>query len=109
MARDVDAVTRAFQMMSGEAVSTEQLGKPRIAVPAGWIASLDEPTERAWRLVSQGLPEIEFADRDLLFRTGLTILLAEAATYHRRWATEFPSKYAPDFPRPIPPRLHPPA
>lgn len=96
MARDVDAVARAFRMMSGQAVSTAQLGKPRIAVPAGWIAGLDEPTERAWRLVSQGLPEIEFVDRDLLFRTGLTILLVEAATYHRRWANEFPERYGSD-------------
>ncbi len=96
MARDVDAVARAFRMMAGEDVSMERVEKPRIAVPAGWIASLDEPTERAWRLVSQGLPEIEFADRDLLFRTGLTILLVEAATYHRRWANEFPEKYGSD-------------
>ena len=96
MARDVDAVTRAFRMMSGEAVSTEQLGRPRIAVPAGWVAGLDEPTERAWLLVSEGLPEIEFVDRDLLFRTGLTILLVEAATYHRPWANAFPEKYGSD-------------
>jgi aspartyl-tRNA(Asn)/glutamyl-tRNA(Gln) amidotransferase subunit A len=96
MARDVEAVARAFQMMSGEAVSMEQPGKPRIAVPAGWISGLDEPTERAWRLVSQGLPEIDFVDRDLLFSTGLTILLVEAATYHRRWANDFPEKYGSD-------------
>jgi aspartyl-tRNA(Asn)/glutamyl-tRNA(Gln) amidotransferase subunit A len=96
MAGDVEAVAKAFQMMSGEAVSMEQLGKPRIAVPAGWIAGLDEPTERAWRLVSQGLPEIDFVDRDLLFSTGLTILLVEAATYHRRWANDFPDKYGSD-------------
>ena len=96
MARDVEAVARAFQMMSGEAVSMEQLGKPRIAVPAGWISGLDEPTGRAWRLVSQGLPEIDFVDRDLLFSTGLTILLVEAATYHRRWANDFPEKYGSD-------------
>jgi aspartyl-tRNA(Asn)/glutamyl-tRNA(Gln) amidotransferase subunit A len=96
MASDVATVARAFQMMSGEAVSTEPLVKPRIAVPAGWIAGLDEPTARAWRLVSQGLPEIDFVDHGLLFRTGLTILLVEAATYHRRWANEFPDKYGSD-------------
>jgi aspartyl-tRNA(Asn)/glutamyl-tRNA(Gln) amidotransferase subunit A len=96
MARDVDTVARAFGMMSGEAVSTEHVDRPRIAVPAGWVADLDEPTERAWRLVSRGLPEIDFVDRDLLFRTGLTILLVEAATYHRRWAGDFPEKYGAD-------------
>jgi aspartyl-tRNA(Asn)/glutamyl-tRNA(Gln) amidotransferase subunit A len=96
MARDVDAVAQAFRMMSGEAVSMENLGKPRIAVPAGWVSGLDEPTERAWRLVSQALPEIEFVDHGLLFRTGLTILLVEAATFHRRWAKDFPEKYGAD-------------
>ena len=96
MARDVEAVAGAFRMMSGETVSMERLGTPRIAVPAGWIADLDETTDRAWRLVSRGLGEIEFVDRDLLFRTGLTILLVEAAAYHRHWAADFPEKYGSD-------------
>jgi aspartyl-tRNA(Asn)/glutamyl-tRNA(Gln) amidotransferase subunit A len=97
MAPDVETVSEAFRMMSGEDVSLEQLGRPRVAVPAGWIAGLDEPTERAWRLVSKGLPEIDFVDRDLLFKTGLTILLVEAAAIHRRWASEFPEKYGADL------------
>jgi Asp-tRNA(Asn)/Glu-tRNA(Gln) amidotransferase A subunit family amidase len=96
MARDVTTVARAYAMMSGEAVSTENVERPRIAVPAGWIEGLDEPTDQAWRLVSRGLPAIDFVDRDLLFRTGLTILLVEAATYHRRWVGEFPEKYGSD-------------
>src|SRR5450759_1402588 len=96
MARDVASAARAFSMMSGEAVSTEHLANPLIAVPAWWVADLDEPTERAWRLVSQGLPEIEFVDRERLFRSGLTILLVEAATFHRRWADEVPEKYGAD-------------
>jgi Asp-tRNA(Asn)/Glu-tRNA(Gln) amidotransferase A subunit family amidase len=96
MAPDVAGVMRAYSMMSGETVGTAQLAAPRLAVPAGWVTRLDEATERAWRLVSQGLPEIEFVDRDRLFRNGLTILLVEAATYHRRWANDFPEKYGPD-------------
>jgi aspartyl-tRNA(Asn)/glutamyl-tRNA(Gln) amidotransferase subunit A len=96
MAPDVAEVMRAYSMMSGETVGTTHLAPPRLAVPAGWVTRLDEPTERAWRLVSQGLPEIEFVDRDRLFRNGLTILLVEAATYHRRWANDFPEKYGPD-------------
>jgi aspartyl-tRNA(Asn)/glutamyl-tRNA(Gln) amidotransferase subunit A len=47
--------------------------------------------------VSKGLPEIDFVDRDLLFKTGLTILLVEAAAIHRRWASEFPEKYGADL------------
>lgn len=96
MAQDVAGAARAFSLMSGEAVSIENAGRPRLAVPAGWITDLDEPTARAWRLVSHGLPEVAFVDRDLLFRTGLTILLVEAATYHRRWASESPEKYGTD-------------
>jgi aspartyl-tRNA(Asn)/glutamyl-tRNA(Gln) amidotransferase subunit A len=96
MASDVASTVRAFSVMSGEAVSIEHVAKPRLAVPAGWVGDLDEPTKRAWRLVSEGLPEIEFADRDRLFSTGLTILLVEAATFHRRWAGEVPEKYGAD-------------
>jgi aspartyl-tRNA(Asn)/glutamyl-tRNA(Gln) amidotransferase subunit A len=96
MAADVATVADAFSIMSGEIVPTAHLDRPRLAVPAGWISDLDVPTERAWRMVSDGLPEIDFADRDHLFRTGLTILLVEAATYHRRWAGEFPDKYGSD-------------
>jgi aspartyl-tRNA(Asn)/glutamyl-tRNA(Gln) amidotransferase subunit A len=96
MAPDVASAARAFSMMSGETVDMEHLARPRLAVPAGWITGLDDPTEGAWRAVSDGLPEIEFVDRDLLFRNGLTILLVEAATYHRRWAGEFPDKYGAD-------------
>jgi aspartyl-tRNA(Asn)/glutamyl-tRNA(Gln) amidotransferase subunit A len=96
MARDVAGVSRAYATMSGEAVGTHNRSRPRIAVPAGWVTDLDEPTERAWRLVADGLPEVEFVDRDRLFRTGLTILLVEAATYHRRWAGECPERYGPD-------------
>jgi aspartyl-tRNA(Asn)/glutamyl-tRNA(Gln) amidotransferase subunit A len=96
LAADVAAVTRAFSMMSGEAVETELDNPPRIAIPAGWITDLDEPTQRAWQLVSDGLPEIEFVDRDQLYSNGLTILLVEAATFHRRWANECPEKYGSD-------------
>ncbi|GAC1504685.1 MAG: amidase [Candidatus Dormibacteraceae bacterium] len=96
MAKEVATAARAFSMMSGEPVSIEDVERPRLAVPAGWVTGLDEATERAWQLVSQGVPEIAFVDRDQLFRVGLTILLVEAATYHRKWADESPEKYGSD-------------
>lgn len=96
MAPDLGGAARAFAMMSGEAVTADRLQRPRLAVPAGWVSGLDEPTDDAWRRVAAGVPEIEFVDRDLLFRTGLTILLVEAATYHRRWVGECPEKYGAD-------------
>jgi aspartyl-tRNA(Asn)/glutamyl-tRNA(Gln) amidotransferase subunit A len=96
MAPDVASVARAFTLMSGEAVALEPVGRPRLAVPRGWVTGLDEPTAAAWGLVSAGLPEIDFVDREALFSPGLTILLVEAATYHHRWIAEYPQKYGPD-------------
>ena len=96
MAPDVATVATAFSVMSGEAVSVERVERPRIGVPRGWVAGLDEPTAAAWRLVSGGWPEVEFVERNRPFAAGLTILLVEAATYHRRWITECPEKYGSD-------------
>ncbi len=66
------------------------------AVPRGWVADLDAPTATAWRMVSHNVPEIDFVERDALFRNGLTLLLVEAAAYHRRWVEEYPEKYGSD-------------
>ena len=96
MAADVRATARAYALMSGEEVSLEGLSRPRLAVPRGWVTGLDQPTADAWAAVSQGTPEIELGDRDMFFQVGLTILLFEAAAYHRRWAIECPEKYGAD-------------
>lgn len=94
--RDVSVVARAYSLMSGEVIDLDGLEAPRLGVPAGWVAGLDEATQRAWSQASQGVPEVEFVDREPVFRTGLTILMAEAATIHKRWATEHPEKYGAD-------------
>ena len=86
----------AHAMMSGEEIPLDGLTQPRLAVPAAWIAGLDRPTAEAWRIVSEGLPEIDFPSRDSLFQAGLTILLFEAAAFHRRWAAEVPDMYGAD-------------
>lgn len=96
MARDVSTVGRAYSLMSGEALDLDGLEAPVLGVPAGWVRGLDEPTQRAWSQVSHGVPEVPFVDREPLFRAGLTILMAEAAAVHRRWATEHPEKYGAD-------------
>ena len=96
LAPDITTAARAYSMMSGEAVSLEDLKPPRLGVPAGWVSGLDEATASAWASVSRGLPEVEFVERDPLFEVGLTILLVEAAAYHRRWVTECPEKYGAD-------------
>jgi aspartyl-tRNA(Asn)/glutamyl-tRNA(Gln) amidotransferase subunit A len=96
IAREVTTAARAFSMMSGESVSLEGLTRPRLGVPAGWVLDLDEATSAAWRAISHGIPEVDFGDREALHQAGLTILLYEAAAYHRRWATEVPDKYGAD-------------
>jgi Asp-tRNA(Asn)/Glu-tRNA(Gln) amidotransferase A subunit family amidase len=96
MAPDVATLAGAYTAMSGEDVALGGLTAPRLATPAGWVGDLDEPTEKAWRDVSVHIPEIEFSDRDRLFQVGLTILLYEAAAYHRKWAEESPDKYGAD-------------
>src|SRR5437868_828410 len=101
IAPSIVATARAYSTMSGEDVSLEDLGEPQLAVPAGWVGDVDAPTGEAWAFVSKGVPEVDFLDRNRLFEVGLTILLAEAADYHRQWATDFPEKYGADVLRQI--------
>jgi len=96
IAPDINTTATAYAAMSGEAVSLDKLTQPRLAVPRGWVSELDPPTAAAWTVVSGRLPELDFLDRDRLFQVGLTILLYEAASYHRHWATECPEKYGED-------------
>src|SRR5260370_39057290 len=83
-------------MMSGESVPVEPVRVPRLAVPAAWVADLDDDTARAWDSVAAGVSEVDFPDRAELAQVGLTILLVEAASIHREWAKQFPEKYGAD-------------
>ena len=96
LAADIASTARAYSMMSGETVSLDDIAQPRLAVPAGWVFGLDEETDRAWRRVASGIPEVEFVDRQRLFDVGLTILLVEAFEYHKHWVSESPEKYGVD-------------
>jgi len=96
LASDVMGAARAYTMMSGEAMPQGPMRQPRLAVPAGWVADLDEETSRAWELVSAGLPEVEFIKREPLYKFSLTVLQVEASAYHRRWVAESPEKYGAD-------------
>ena len=42
LAPDVVSAARAYSMMSGEAVPPAARRKPRLAIPAGWVADLDD-------------------------------------------------------------------
>lgn len=96
LASDVMGAARAYTMMSGEEMPQEPARKPTLAIPAGWVSDLDDDTARAWRLVSEGLPEVEFIEREPLYVHSLTVLQVEASAYHRRWAAESPEKYGAD-------------
>jgi aspartyl-tRNA(Asn)/glutamyl-tRNA(Gln) amidotransferase subunit A len=96
MAPSVAAAAAAYSMMAGASLPVESIPSPRLGVPAGWVAGLDDETATAWKLVSADVPEVDFPSREELFNVGLTILLVEAAAYHRRWATECPDKYGAD-------------
>jgi aspartyl-tRNA(Asn)/glutamyl-tRNA(Gln) amidotransferase subunit A len=96
LASDVMGAARAYTMMSGEEMPQEPARKPMLAIPAGWVSDLDDDTARAWRLVSEGLPEVEFIEREPLYVHSLTVLQVEASAYHRRWAAESPEKYGAD-------------
>ena len=96
IAPDVATAAAAYSMMSGDQLAVEPVRAPRLGVPAAWVADLDDETARAWDAVAEGVPEVDFPDRDELFRVGLTILLVEAAAYHRQWATQSPEKYGAD-------------
>ncbi|HYM66689.1 MAG TPA: amidase [Patescibacteria group bacterium] len=96
IAPDMGMAARAFSMMSGEPPVEGGGVEPRLAIPAGWPLDLDEPTGQAWRLVSRGLPEIEFVEHAPLFEVGLTILQVEASTYHRGWVAQSPERYGAD-------------
>jgi Asp-tRNA(Asn)/Glu-tRNA(Gln) amidotransferase A subunit family amidase len=101
IASSVESAARAFTLMSGEAVPLAGVARPRLAVPEGWVLDLDDSTARAWELVSRGVPQIRFLDHEPLFRCGLTVLMYEAAAYHKRWAEEHPERYGADVLRHI--------
>jgi len=96
IAPDVAGAAAAYSMMSGEPLTATPMKAPRLGVPAGWVTDLDDETARTWKLVSRDVPEVDFVAREDLFRAGLTVLLVEAAAYHRRWAAECPEKYGAD-------------
>jgi Asp-tRNA(Asn)/Glu-tRNA(Gln) amidotransferase A subunit family amidase len=96
MAPDVSTLAHAYSVMSGEEISLDRLSRPRLGIPRGWVKDLDAPTAAAWDSVSAGIDEIDFGEREAPHQVGLTILLYEAAAYHRRWATETPEKYGAD-------------
>jgi len=85
LAADVRTAARALEMMTGQPIGeVKPLDRePRLAVPAGWIDDLDEPTQRSWGSASAGLPKIDFGNRNELAATSIAILAWEFFQVHR--------------------------
>jgi len=100
LAPHVVGAASALEQLTGRsylpAGKIDRLGDFRVGIPQGWAEGLDEPTERAWRRVTQGLPAVPFPEPETLGGPGLTILLYEAAQLHRDWVLTQPEKYGSD-------------
>ncbi len=102
LAPDVASAARALEAMSELRDLVPDRPRPlselRLGIPRGWAAEvgLDAATAAAWKRVSRGIPEVDFVDRAALHDTGLTILLAEAWSYHQHWFRAGPEKYGAD-------------
>jgi len=103
LAPDVRSAARALEMMSDLTgllpEHAPSLAELLIAVPRGWGAGLEEEIGEAWSAVSAGLPEIYLPDRERMAAPGLTILLAEAAAFHRDRLERHPERFGDDVRR----------
>jgi Asp-tRNA(Asn)/Glu-tRNA(Gln) amidotransferase A subunit family amidase len=99
LAPDVATAAWGVEVMSGKGSFPRPVPARegwRLAVPAGWVEDLDEPTADAWRTVAGSLPEIDFPSRRELFEITETIQRAEATSFHRPWMNRWPERYSSD-------------
>src|SRR5205807_2537181 len=68
----------------------------RVAIPAGWVADLDEATAAVWQRVSGGVPEVTFPARSRLATAFLPIFQGETAANHRERLLQHAASYQPD-------------
>jgi Asp-tRNA(Asn)/Glu-tRNA(Gln) amidotransferase A subunit family amidase len=87
LAPDVRTAARALEMMSELTDLLPERPRPlselRVAVARGWGDGLAPDVEPAWSAATAGLPEVELPDRRRMGAAGLTILVVEAAAFHR--------------------------
>jgi aspartyl-tRNA(Asn)/glutamyl-tRNA(Gln) amidotransferase subunit A len=105
LARDVDTAAMAFAQMRGDRnwvlEPPSSLPKFRLAVIAGWAEDLDAETSQVWQKMTAGLRSVDFPARGALNEVGFTILLAEAAAFHRHWLETVPFLYGKDVLEPL--------
>jgi Asp-tRNA(Asn)/Glu-tRNA(Gln) amidotransferase A subunit family amidase len=100
LAPDVHTAARALEMMSDLRGVTPERPRPlaglRVAAVRGWDAGLAPAIAEAWTRARDGLPEIDLPDRERMGAAALTILLAEGASFHRRWLERHSDRYGAD-------------
>ncbi|HKF78812.1 MAG TPA: amidase [Candidatus Dormibacteraeota bacterium] len=100
LAPDVRSAARALEMMSELAGLVPDAPRPlpalRVAVARGWGDGLAPEVAAAWERAAAGLPEIDLPDRGRMGEAGLTILLAEAAAFHRQRLAAHPERFGDD-------------
>jgi aspartyl-tRNA(Asn)/glutamyl-tRNA(Gln) amidotransferase subunit A len=103
LAPDVRAAARALEMMSGLTGLVPErprpLGALRIGRAAFWAAGLEPDVAAVWERATAGLPDVELPHWRGMGEPGLTILLAEAAAFHRHWLEAYPDRYGDDVRR----------
>jgi aspartyl-tRNA(Asn)/glutamyl-tRNA(Gln) amidotransferase subunit A len=100
MARDVATTARALEMITDDSRMNPgpapQGFAPRLAIPGGWTDDLDEQTRRVWTGVADGVPIIDFPDREELEQAFEDIFQPEVGAVHLRWMQERPELYGAD-------------
>jgi Asp-tRNA(Asn)/Glu-tRNA(Gln) amidotransferase A subunit family amidase len=103
LAPDVSTAARALEMMSGLPGLVPDRVRPlselRVGAAASWAEGLVPEAAAAWERVAAELPEVELPERRRMAGTGLTILRAEAAAYHRHNLELHPDRYGDDVRR----------
>jgi aspartyl-tRNA(Asn)/glutamyl-tRNA(Gln) amidotransferase subunit A len=103
LAPDVRTAIRALELMTGWSnmlpYRPRTLGELRVGVARGWDDDLEPAVAGAWSAATAGLPPVELPDRRRMAASGLVILLAEAAAYHRDWLERNPHRYGDDVRR----------
>ena len=100
LAQDVTATALALTQMTGTgpilAGPAARGSDLVLGVPRHWVRDLDAQTGRAWAQAGAALREVPFIDHASAYGAGATILLFEAAAFHRRWTEASPERYGPD-------------
>jgi len=100
LATDVRRAAAALELLTGTRVlptgPTPRAGDLRLAVPEGWSQGLAADVRAAWSAVSDRFRRVQLPDAERLCATGRTIVMFEAAEFHRQRLADTPELYGDD-------------